>query len=116
MMRIGSLVFGKTDIMKKSPEEVPKMVFRRRAEEMAFNERGHSKSLVGSYCYARILIEGHLRVALHDDMTQRLRMMRPGLQVTRGLRRSSHPRRLQCSAASYLRPTINHEFAPRTSI
>ena len=26
------------------------MVFRRRAEEMAFNERGHSKSLVESYC------------------------------------------------------------------
>jgi hypothetical protein len=44
MMRIGNLVFGKTDMTMMSPEEGPKMVFRRRAEEMAFNERGHSKS------------------------------------------------------------------------
>jgi hypothetical protein len=34
-MRIGSLVFGKMDMILTSPEESPRILFRRRAEERA---------------------------------------------------------------------------------
>ena len=90
-----------------SPEEFPEIVLRRRAEEMAFNERRYSKFLL----YARILIARltHTRCGNdRDDTTAPDYAARLASRVPSAA--------VQVVLASAVHDTRTDEFAPRTSI
>ena len=93
-MRIGSLVFGKTDMMLRSPKEFPKVVFRRGAEEMAFNERLYARILI------RTIYTRHNGFGLHGPAGK-----------SRALHRSrvDHASAMQCNIVPATRTASNDQ-------